>query len=296
MHKVLNYKITLQDGSKSNVLPTKNFKLTINPKEVVDTGTVPVEDAGKIANTMEWTYDSNYITKGTLAVLDILANNDWKRPIYFTNAMPDEQYIGLKKYLYSEGLNLRLLPLKPATAKEEIFEQVNVKPFYNNIMNNYKWGNIKYANHLDRQSADDVTMFTNMFNGLIGGLISEGKIAESKNVIDKYYAVMPDKFYSMRQIMSSFYFTENLYRLNDLNRANAFINKSADYMNKELRHLAAVSESKNQLSSEREIQVYMTYLGQMVKLTQAYKQTELSNKLEKQYNQFMTRFTPFLGS
>ncbi|MFC3560720.1 glycosyltransferase family 117 protein [Pedobacter jamesrossensis] len=289
-------KITLQDGSKSNVLPTKNFKLTINPKEVVDTGTVPVEDAGKIANAMEWTYDGEYITKGTLAVLDILANNDWKRPIYFTNAMPDEQYIGLKKYLYSEGLNLRLLPLKTDTSKKETYEQVNVKPFYNNVMNNYKWGNIKYANHLDRQSADDVTMFTNMFNGLIGGLISEGKIAESQKVIDKYYAVMPDKFYSMRQIMSSFYFTENLYRLNDLSRANAFINKSADYMNKELTHLADVSESKNQLSSEREIQVYMTYLGQMVKLTQAYKQNELSNKLEKQYNQFMTRFTPFLGS
>lgn len=289
-------KITLQDGSKSNVLPTKNFKLSVNAKDVLDTGTVPVEDAGKIANTMEWVYDGNYITKGTLAVLDILANNDWKRPIYFTNAMPDEQYIGLKKYLYTEGLNLRLLPLKPDSSKKEVYEQVNVKPFYNNIMNNYKWGNIKYANHLDRQSADDVTMFTNMFNGLIGGLISEGKLAESQKAIEKYYEVMPEKIYSMRQIMSSFYFIENLYRLNDLNRANAFINKSADYMTKELIHLAAVSESKNQLFSEREIQVYMTYLGQMIKLTNAYKQTELSNKLEKQYNHFMARFTPFIGA
>ncbi|RNL50134.1 glycosyltransferase family 117 protein [Pedobacter jejuensis] len=289
-------KITLQDGSKSNILPTKNFKLSINSKDVIDTGTVPLEDAGKIASSMEWTYNSDYVSKGTLALLDILTHNDWKRPIYFSSAMPDEQYVGLDKYLYTEGLTLRLLPLKPDTAKTEMYERFNVKPFYNNMMNTFKWGNIKYANHLDRQSADDVTMFSNMFNGLIGELLNEGKITEGKAAVNKYYEVMPLKFYSMRHVMSSFYFTENLYRLNDLNRANAFINKSADYMNKELTHLADVCESKNQLSSEREIQVYMTYLGQMVKLTQAYKQNDLSSTLEKQYNLFATRFSPYFSS
>ncbi|RYD78155.1 MAG: DUF2723 domain-containing protein [Sphingobacteriales bacterium] len=289
-------KITLQDGSKANILPTKKFKLSVNQREVLDTGTVPTEDAGKIASTMEWTYNSNYLTKGTLALLDILTHNKWQRPIYFSGAMPDEQYVGLNKYLYAEGLNYRLLPLKPDTSKQEMFEQVNVKPFFDNMVTNYNYGNIKYANHLDRQSADDVTMFSNMFNGLITGLINEGRIAESKAVVNKYYQVMPLKFYSMRHVMSSFYFTENLYRLNDLARANAFINQSADYMTKELTHLADVSESKNKLSSERDVHVYMTYLGQMVKLTQAYKQTDLSNKLEKEYNQFVNRFAPFAGS
>lgn len=289
-------KITLQDGSKSNILPTKKLKLKINPKEVLDTGTVPLEDAGKIADSMEWTYNSEYVTKGTLALFDILTHNDWKRPIYFTNAMPSEQYIGLDKYLYSEGLTLRLLPLKPDTAKTQNIELVNIKPLYNNMINTYNWGNIKYANHLDRQSADDVTMFSNMFNSLIDGLLMQGKIAESKKVVERYYEVMPTQFYSIRQVMSSFYFTENLYRLNDLNKANAFINKSADYMGRELTHLADVSESKNQLTSEREIQTYMSYLGQMIKLTEAYKQVELSKKLEKQYNQFITRFTPFFNT
>lgn len=288
-------KITLQDGSKSNILPTKNFKITVNKKDVLDTGTVPVEDAGKIANSMEWTYHDEYITKGTLALLDILTHNDWKRPIYFTNAMPDEQYIGLDRYLYTEGLNLRLLPLIPDTNKTEIFEQVNAKPYLNNMLNVYKWGNIKNANHLDRQSADDVAMFTNMFNGIIGELITENKIAESKRVVDKYYEVMPAKFYSMRHVMSSFYFTQNLYRLNDLNRANAFVIKSADYMNKELTYLADVSESKNRLTNQRDVQSYLTYLGEMIKLTHNYQQKDLSIKIEKQYNQLLSRFSPYFS-
>jgi hypothetical protein len=286
-------KVTMNDGSKYNVLPTKNLKLAVNPQQVLDTGTVPKEDAGKIANSMEWTFNQNYVTKGTLALFDILAHNNWERPIYFTGAMPDEQYVGLNKYLYSEGLNKRLLPLKPDTAITEDYDRINIKPLYNNLMNVYGFGNIKNANHLDRQSADDVTMLSNMFNGLLNGMINEGKIAESKKVADKYVAVIPAKFYSMRQVMSTYYFTESLYRLNDLNRANAMIKKTADYVGKELTHLADVSESKNQLAAEQNVRFYLGYLGQMAKLTGVFKQTELSKSLEKQYNDLFARFAPY---
>ena len=286
-------KVTMTDGSKYNVLPTKNLKLAINPKEVLDTGTVPKEDAGKIASSMEWTYNSDYVTKGTLALFDILTHNNWKRPIYFTGAMPNEQYIGLNKYLYIEGLNKRLLPLKPDTAVVDDFDRVNIKPMYHNMLNVYGYGNIKNANYLDRQSADDVNMFANMFNGLLNGLINEGKVAESKKVADKFFDVIPTQFYGTRQVMSTYYFSESLYRLKDLNRANAMIRKSADYLGKELNHLADVSEGRNQLASAQDVRFYLTYLGQMVKLTEAFKQDALSKSLEKQYNDLIVRFTPF---
>jgi len=289
-------KATMSDGSKYNILPTRNLKLTVNPKQVLDTGTVPKEDAGKIADSMEWTYKGNYITKGTLALFDILTHNNWERPIYFTSAMPDEQYIGLDKYLYVEGLNKRLLPLKPENTTSEGQELINPKPMFNNLMKVYGYGNIKNAKHLDRQSADDVTYFSNMFGGLLAELINEGRINEGKEVVNKYFQVIPDQFYTMRQVLSTFYFTESLYRINDLNRANAMIKKSADHINKELTYLADVSESKNYLVSEQNVRVYMTYLAQMIKLTETFKQHELSKKLENQYNEMIGRFTPFATS
>lgn len=288
-------KVTMSDGSKYNVLPTKNLKISVNAKEVLDTGTVPLEDAGKIAKTVEWTYNEDYVTKGTLALFDILANNNWKRPIYFSNAMPTSQYIGLDKYLYSEGLNLRLLPLKPEVSDEQQQELVNVKPLYNNLMSLYEYGNIKNANYLDRQSADDANLFANMFNSLMAKLISEGKFTEGKKVADRYFEVIPNRFQSMYQLASTFFLTENLYRLNDVQRANQLIHKSADYMGKELTYLADVSISKNHLASEREVQFYMRFLGQLVVLTQNYKQPELSKRLEKQYNELLSRFSPFVN-
>ncbi|KLT66245.1 DUF2723 domain-containing protein [Pedobacter sp. BMA] len=289
-------KVVMNDGSKYNVLPTKKLKITVNPKQVLDTGTVPKEDAGKIADSIQWTYDSDYVTKGTLALFDILTHNDWKRPIYFTGAMPDAQYIGLTKYLYTEGLNKRLLPLKPNPDVTEDFDRVNAKPLYKNLMQVYGYGNIKHANHLDRQSADDVNYISTMFNSLLTSLINEGKLSESKKVARRYFEVIPDKFYTMRQVMSTYYFTENLYRMNDLNSANALINKSADHINKELNYLTESSETDKRLVSEQNIRFYLAYLGQMVKLTEAFKQNEMSKKLEKQYNGFITRLTPFAGS
>ena len=289
-------KVTMSDGSKYNILPTKNIKLTVNPKQVLDTGTVPMEDAGKIAEAMEWNYTSNYVSKGTLTLFDILTHNNWERPIYFTSAMPNDQYIGLDKYLYVEGLNKRLLPLKPDTTEAERHEPINPKPMFNNLMNVYKYGNIKNANHLDRQSADDVTYVSNLFGSLITKLIDDGKIGLGKELAAKYFEVVPNKFYTVRQVMSTFYVTECLYRLNELNRANAMINQSADHIHKELTYLADVAESKNQLASEQNVRIYLAYLDQMVKLTETFKQKELSKRLEKEYNNLIMRFTPFASS
>ncbi|KQN28551.1 multidrug transporter [Pedobacter sp. Leaf41] len=289
-------KATMSDGSKYNILPTKNLKLTVNPKQVLDTGTVPKEDAGRIASAMEWTYEGNYVSKGTLALFDLLTHNNWERPIYFTTAMPKDQYIGLDKYLYTEGLNKRLLPLKPKRLETENDELINPKPMFDNLISVYSYGNIKHANHLDRQSADDVTYVSNMFGGLLSTLINQGKTIEGTQVANKYFEVIPEKFYTMRQVVSSFYITESLYRLNDLNRANQMINKSASHINKELAYLADVSESKSQLVSEQDVRIYLTYLAQMVRLTETFKQKELSKKLENQYNNLIGRFSPFASS
>ncbi|MET0571029.1 MAG: hypothetical protein ABWZ79_06355 [Pedobacter agri] len=113
--------------------------------------------------------------------------------------------------------------------------------------------------------------------------------------MNKYFQVIPNRFYTMRHVVSTFYVTESLYRLKDLNQANALISKSAEHINKELTYLADVSKSKNQLVSEQNVRIYLTYLAQMVKLTQTFKQYELSKKIENQYNGLINRFTPFVA-
>ncbi len=285
-------KVPLQNGTKENFIPTKNFKLTVNAADVIKSGTVSAADAGKIVPEMLWTYNKGYVTKGTLAMFDILVHNNWKRPIYFASTVPSEQFNGLDNYMYNEGLALRLLPLKvdSAAGKSEL---LNTPVLYNNVMNKFAWGNIKTATYLDPQSSDDISIFANVFNNTVSGLIKEGKINEAKKAVDKYYEVMPTRFYGMRSMMGTYFMAENLYTLSETERANALIEKSADYIQKELTYLADVSQSKDRLVGGQNVQLGMSFLNQMARTAQEQKQTKLSQHLNDIFKTLEMRFGPY---
>ncbi|MEJ5993022.1 DUF2723 domain-containing protein [Pedobacter sp. Du54] len=292
-------KLALSDGSKTNFIPTKNLKLTVNAQDVIKTGTVPAAAADKIASTMEWKFNKGYVTKGTLAFLDILAHNNWKRPIYFCSTVPSSQFNGLDNYLYSEGLALRLLPLKQDSlnSAERTGEQpINLDPMYAHVMNKFKWGNVKTASYLDSQSADDISIFNNIFNSLTTGLIKAGRLEDAKKVVRKYDEVMPTKIYGIRTMMGVPERAQNLYILGETEKANELIKKSALYIQKEVGYLADVSKSKGILVGGRNVQMALVYgLDPMAKIAAQYQQTKLAKDLENQYNTLYARFNLFFG-
>ncbi|TKC07298.1 DUF2723 domain-containing protein [Pedobacter frigoris] len=287
-------KLPMNDGKKVNFIPTKNFKLTVNREDVIKNGVVSIADSSKIAPELEWKFNKNYVTKGTLAMLDLLAHNNWKRPIYFASTVPSEQYNGLDNYLYNEGLALRLLPLKADTTVSRS-ELINTPVLYNNLMNKFVWGNVKNASYLDTQSADDISIFTNVFNNAITGLLREGKIEDAKKVANRYFETMPDQFYGMRSMMGTYFMAENLYDLNDIPKANALIEKAADYIQKELTYLGDVSQSKNKFIGNQNVQLGMSFLNQMSKTTAKYKQTKLTEKLNNQFAALESRFSRYFA-
>jgi len=286
-------KVPLQNGTRENFIPTKNFKITVNPADVLKAGAVSAENAGKIAPAVEWTFNKGYVTKGTLAMLDILAHNNWERPIYFASTVPTEQFNGLDKYLYSEGMALRLLPLQVDSLASERSDLVNTPALYNNLMTKFKWGNVKNATYLDTQSQDDISIFTNLFNTSISSLIKEGKTAEAKKVAARYFEVMPERFYGIRSMMGAYFMAENLYQLQDVAKANAIIERSAEFIQKELTYLADVSQSKNRFVGGQNVQLGMSFLNQMAQTAALHKQTKLSTKLQNQFNALEARFAMY---
>ena len=275
----------------NNDLPTKNLKLTVNPQDVISTGTLPASEADKITPALEWRFNKGYITKGTLAMFDILAHNNWKRPVYFCSTVPSEQFNGLDNYLYSEGLALRLLPLKPGSVEDTGEAPVNLDPMYNHIMNKFKWGNIKSASYLDSQSTDDVSIFNNMFNSLVSALIKAGRIDDAKKAIKRYDEVMPTKIYSIRMMMGVATRAHNLYTLGETQKANDVIKQSAAYIQKELTYLADVTKSKGDIVGGQSGQIGLNFgLLPMAQVAAQFKQMDLAKQLAAQYEALDARF------
>jgi hypothetical protein len=150
-------------------------------------------------------------------------------------------------------------------------------------MNKFKWGNIKNAKYLDIQSADDISIFNNIFNNLTSGLIKAGRLEDAKKVMKRYDEVMPSKIYSMRASMGAATMAQNLYILGETEKANQLIKKYADYIGKEITYLGDVTKSKGRLVGQEPVQIGLFYgLMPMAKVAAQYNQPKLAKDLENQ--------------
>ena len=281
-------KVPMQDGSKENILPTKNLKITINPGEVIATKTVSVDKQANILPALEWTYNKNYVTKAELAMFDILAHNNWKRPIYFAVTVPADNYIGLQNYLYNEGFAYRLLPIQATATADSTgreAELINTPAMYNNMMAKFKWGNMKDANYLDPESTRMIAIIIKSFNQLAESLLKEGKTEEARKVMLRSQEVIPEKNYLFYFILHKYYSADLLYQVNETQRANKLVENTANYIMAELNYLV---EAKGGQSSN-DMQLGASVFNELIKTTEKHKQIALNSKLKEQYKALESR-------
>ena len=187
-------KARTNNGEEVNYFPTKNIKFTIDSAEVINSGAVSKENAGKIVKTMEWTINGNYLMKNDLMILNIIANNHWKRPIYFATTVGSDNYLNLEPYFQLEGLAYRLVPIRTESKNDVVPGRVETNIMYNNVMNKFVFGNMNNENvYLDENNIRMTTNFRINFTRLAEELISEGKRDSAVLVLDKCVEVMPDK-------------------------------------------------------------------------------------------------------
>ncbi len=285
-------KVTYQDGSRENFLPTKKFKITIDPQQLISTKTIGENQVDQLAKEMVWNYNKNYVTKTELAMLDILSHNNWKRPIYFAITVPSDNFMGLDNYLYNEGFAYRLLPLKPIeidSASQDKQELTNTDVMYNNMMTKFKWGNMKNASYLDPESLRMSFTIINHFNILAENLYKEGRTDEARQALLKCIEVVPDQNYSLNFTIRKYYMADLLYKVKETTKANELILNTADYIEDQLKYLSAIAKTKENLNS-RDLQLGLYVIGEMIKLTEQNGQTDLNRKLNTMAKALDSRF------
>ncbi|WEK21419.1 MAG: DUF2723 domain-containing protein [Candidatus Pedobacter colombiensis] len=280
-----------QNGEYANYLPTKNFKITVNPDEVIRNGVIASDQKSKLTKSMEWQYTSNYITKDNLAMLDILAHNDWKRPICFTTTMNNENFIGLQPYLYKEGFIYHLIPLEKDTTIHNQLSKTNTMVMYNNIMNKFEFGNFKNARYLDHQSRSVYyPVMTSTFVDLMEGLMQEGRNDLALKALHKYDQQMPDIIPYYDYAGQKVFLAQLAFQLNDVAFGSKLINTVDKAVVDQLDYnYHLYTENKNNVDM-REIQFSFQLLNAMADFTKKGKQIALSNKVQAQLNDYMKKF------
>ncbi len=196
-------KVQSMNGDLINTLPSSVFFLPVNKEEVKKLGIVPKDLEAEIADTVSWTYGKKDIFKPELIQLDIIAQNNWKRPIYFSSSISSESYLGLKEYMQVEGMVYRLLPVKVAGAKDGY---VNTDLAMKNMLTKTFWRGMDdekvYYNEF--YTGSPVISSRIAFAKLAGQLISEGKKDKAKQVLDYALKVLPNKSIPFDQVSTNF--------------------------------------------------------------------------------------------
>ncbi|QHS54307.1 DUF2723 domain-containing protein [Mucilaginibacter sp. 14171R-50] len=282
--------VQYQNGENANYLPTKNFKMTVNADEVVKAGSVPADQKDRIVSEMDWTYPGKYVTKDNLAMMDILATNNWKRPVYFATTVPSDNMLGLDKYLYSEGFASRLMPYKPDSTVQPQ-EYSNTLIMYNNMINKYKYGNFKTAKYLDHESLNlFYPLITRLYATLADNLLKEGHRDLAKNTLKKYEDVMPSTIISTELAVRKYWMSESLFRIGDTALAVKFVNQVDDYVIDQLKFNYTLFQKGDAGLNTRDVQMALSLLNSMATVTKDFKQDALSAKISAQLKDYGTKF------
>lgn len=195
-------KVRMNSGMTTNYFPTKRFRLIVDKEAVLKNGVVKPEFANQVVDTIEWEIGNNYLMKADMMILNLLANNDWSRPIYFAVTVGSENYMNLEQYFQLEGLAYRFVPIKTALTPDGQVGRVETKNMYDNMMNKFLWGNInKEGIYLDQNNLNMAMNFRNNFTRLSESLLAEGKRDSALKVMDHCVEVFPDNTVPYNVIM-----------------------------------------------------------------------------------------------
>ena len=173
---------------------------------------IPVNTEAFAAQTPDITYKripsslylllNGILSRSDLMHYDILLNNDWQRPVYYSqyalSAVPE-----LEKYLQLEGMAYRLTPFALDNAERTHSEQiaVNSQLMLDNVLNHFSWNDL-HGVYLDETSRNFTKMPLGNIAQLSETLVDDGDAASATLLWDTVRRYVPEKMLKGEVLLS----------------------------------------------------------------------------------------------
>jgi hypothetical protein len=197
----------LQSGQSVSTFPTKSIRIPVDKENVLKYGIVKPEDADLIVDNIFIKLEGNVIYKNRLLMLDIIANNDWKRPIYFTGgSFGNDDYLWMKDHLQLDGVAYKLVPIQTPVNPRNPYDmgRIDTEKMYS-IAKNWYWGNMGSPDiyHDTETRKNSITYRSNLAR-LTESLLNEGKTEQAKEILDLAMENMPVDFYGYYTLLEPY--------------------------------------------------------------------------------------------
>jgi hypothetical protein len=157
--------------------PSTGIILPVDKENAVKSGIISAGEKSNCFDELRFNFESRGITREQVMMLDILANNDWKRGIFFSSPGGSDVSMALYKrgYLKQDGMAFELTPINDRS------ERLMSDKMYTNLMSKYIYGEMSNPDVLtDYYTRRHTSQYRTQFATLAEDFLR--KIDEAKEV------------------------------------------------------------------------------------------------------------------
>ena len=286
----------LQSGQKVHTFPSKTVRIPVDKDAVLKNGIVAQKDADLIVPYIDITIPNDVLYKNRILMLDMLANNNWERPIYFSGGSYDDgEYMWLKDYLQLDGMVYKLVPIKTPRDKRSPLDmgRIDTDKMYDIVMS-WEWGNSDSPEiYHDPETRRNSISYRNQISRLADQLIEEGKQDKAKEVVDLVMEKLPVEYYEYYTLVEPF--VKHYFMLGEKEKAVALYDKVAEKYQEKLFYLSTLPYAEQDYYFENiylEIERYRSLVTTLL-----YSEDEqLIRSRGDEFNEYLSLFKHFYGS
>lgn len=247
-------KLRTQNNMVVEYIPTLSFILPVDSATVVSNGTVKPEDAHLIDKKIIGYFQGRNITKSDLVLFDIIANNNWKRPIYFvapgqngimghiaSSNSTERNNSGLDNYLQLEGFAYRLVPIKTAPTYDK--GRIDADILYKKLMEDYKWGRMNepdcYIDNFHLRTLNVVRVRIR-FTQLAEALIKKGDFARAEKALDRIVELTPNNKIPYDYFIIGI--AQAYFKINKVEKGEALLTEYIDILTRTQKYYLSMSD------------------------------------------------------
>ncbi|WP_273565642.1 glycosyltransferase family 117 protein [Maribacter halichondriae] len=271
--------------------PTNKIRVSVNKKNVLESGLVKIKDSAEIVDYIDIDLPTTAITKKSMMMLDILANNDWKRPLYFSGgSFDDAEYIWMKDYLQLDGMAYKLVPIK--TERKNSFEMGRIdSDLMYNIVKKWDWGNSGSPDiYHDPQTRIQSISYRSNLARLTETLIDENKIDKAKDIINMAMENMPLDYFGYYTFAEPF--ADGYYKVGETTKARELFEKLKTKYQERLTYYAGMTLDA-QYERIDEIISDMEAYRRNIDILINNNDREMAEKETLIFNEYIDRFSHF---
>lgn len=262
-------------------LPAKTLALGVNKENALASGIVSAKDAHLMVDTVYVTINKNNLDKSEMMLVDLLANFDWKRPLYFTQPHTIAG-LGLRDYLQFDGYAYRFVPIKTPVGSALEIGRVDPDYLYSRLMETFRYGNVQdpkvYADGFV-QTNFNASDSRNAFARLSKALTQRGDTLRAVQVLDAGIEKMP-----FSQIRHSYRLTlpliEAYYYAGAYDKGNAILEDYAKILKEYIVYYMRFTGRSAELSAQA-LNEKMTILGELYNIARANRQQKQVTEMEQ---------------